>query len=148
MLNSYRLFLSTVIAYCNLRLPISKCIYPVNPLMWRGCHYSSLIEKNPKWGDLIQLRTSVGGPIYQFLSPITFKTFNCAPDWTRTSKAVRPKDFLTTTVFTAIPKGMFVVWTLPQPYPFQDLGNLRQVSTPSLFLRLGSVLPFYRFHRI
>jgi hypothetical protein len=30
---------------------------PLNPLMWRGCRYSSLIEKNPNRGELIQLRT-------------------------------------------------------------------------------------------
>jgi len=51
----------------------------------------------------------------------------------------RAADFRTTIVFTT--SFLFVVWTLPSPY-LLILGACRQVSTPSYFTRLGSVLAF------
>ena len=53
-------------------------------------------------------------------------------------------DFLTTIVFTTLSVcGLDYTFTIPF-----GLGVPRLVSTPSRFLLLGSVLPFYRFHRI
>jgi len=52
--------------------------------------------------------------------------------------------FLPTTVFTAA--FAFVAWTIPQPY--QLWLRLLPSSLYTFPFRLGSVLPFYRFHRI
>ena len=59
-------------------------------------------------------------------------------DRTRTDTELPPRDFLNTMTFVTsiccLCSGLYL------DHIFSDLGPLRQVSTPSLFLRLGSVL--------
>jgi len=58
---------------------------------------------------------------------------------TRTRTPRRDADFRTTSAFAATPRGAFVVWTIPSPWPARGaVGAARLVSTPSRGSGLGS----------